>query len=87
MLDLETWVKHKNVHLLISCIIGFGLAAILRPMCKGPDCVILRGPPVSQMREAVFQIGEKCHEFKPKATACPTDGTKVVETFEFAAVN
>lgn len=87
MLDLDTWVKNKNVTMLISCIIGFGLAAILRPMCKGPDCVILRGPPVSQLREAVFQVGAKCHEFKPSAVACPTDGTKVVETFEFVAVN
>jgi len=85
-MDLEAWVKHKNVGLLISCIVGFGLAALLRPMCKGPDCVILRGPPVSQLREAVFQVGSKCHEFKPKTTTCPTDGTKVVETFEFAAV-
>jgi len=86
-MDLETWVKQKNVGVLISCVIGFGLAALFRPMCKGPDCVILRGPPVSQLREAVFQIGAKCHEFKAKATECPKDKTPVVETFEFAAVD
>lgn len=72
----------------MSCIVGFGIAALFRPMCKGADCVVLRGPPVNQMRDAVYQIGGKCHEFKPKAVTCPTDpNVKTVETFSFAAVD
>ena len=86
-MDLESWLKNKNVGIMISCVIGFGIAALLRPMCKGPDCVILRGPPVNKLRDAVYQFGEKCHEFKPKPVECPKDGQGVVETFEFAAVN
>lgn len=87
-MDYAKWLENKQVSLFISCVIGFGLAALLRPMCKGPDCVILRGPPVTQMRNSVYQIGSKCYEFNPKATECPTDpNTKIVETFSFAATS
>lgn len=85
-MDFMTWIENKNVSLLVSCVLGFGLAAIFRPMCKGPDCVILRGPPISQIRNSVYQFGSKCHEFVPKPVECPTDpNNKPVETFSFAA--
>ena len=84
-MEFSKWIENENVVVLVSCVFGFGLAALFRPMCKGPDCVVLRGPPVSQIRGAVYQIGAKCHEFTPKATDCPTDGSKVVETFSFAS--
>jgi hypothetical protein len=84
-MEFSKWIENKNVAVLVSCVLGFGLAALFRPMCKGPDCVILRGPPVSKVRGAVYQIGSKCHEFNTKAVECPTDGTKIVETISFAA--
>lgn len=81
-----TWIENKQVSMLVSCVLGFGLAAIFRPVCKGPDCVILRGPPISQIRNSVYQFGSKCHEFIPKPVECPTDpNNKPVETFSFAA--
>jgi hypothetical protein len=84
-MDFLTYIENKNVAFLLSCVIGFGLAALLRPMCKGPDCVILRGPPVSKVRNAVYQFGSKCHEFEPKTIKCPTDpNVKIVNTFSFA---
>lgn len=86
MMEFEAWIENKQVATFISCVLGFGIAALFRPVCKGPDCVILRGPPLSQIRNAVYQIGSKCHEFKPKVVECPTDpNIKVVETFSFAA--
>lgn len=87
-LSVEKWLENDKIGVLLSCIIGFGLAALFRPMCKDGDCVVLRGPPVNQMRDAVYQIGGKCHEFTPKAVACPTDpNIKTVETLSFAATN
>ena len=88
MIDFMSWLEHKNTATLLSCVIGFGLAALFRPMCRGPDCLVLRGPPLSEIRNAVFQIGSKCQEFSPKAVECPTDpNIKVVETFSFVATN
>ena len=84
--SLEKWLEHDSIAVLLSCIVGFGIAALFRPMCKGGDCVVLRGPPVNEMRDVVYQIGGKCHEFKPKAVACPTDPkVETVDTVSFVA--
>ena len=83
MFDLEALIKIPHMATLISLVLGFGLAAIFRPLCKGPDCVILRGPPISDIRGSVYQFGSKCVEFVPKTIACPADGTKTVETLSF----
>jgi len=73
---------------LISIVLGFGLACIFRPLCKVPDCLIIRGPPIDEIRGAVFQFGTKCVEFDAKAIECPPKDGKVtvVDTMSFAAL-
>ncbi len=85
MVDFFKVMTIPGVATLISFMIGLGVAAMFRPMCKGPDCLIVRGPPVQEIRDAVYQFGTKCVEFKPKPMECPADKTvPVVDTVSFA---
>lgn len=85
MFDWLTIMDIPGLATVISALIGFGIAAMFRPLCKGPDCVILRGPAVSDIRGNVYQFGQKCVEFIPKTVTCPTTG--IVETLIFADFN
>jgi hypothetical protein len=89
MVDLESFLKVPGLAGLLSFVIGFGIAAIFRPLCKGPDCLVIRGPPVNEIRGSVYQFGTKCVEFIPKTVECPPKGAKkeVVETLVFADFN
>lgn len=85
MFDWLTIMKIPGISTLLSIIIGFGIAALFRPICKGPDCVVLRGPPVQDIRNTVYQFGSKCVEFKANPMECPKDNTvPVVDTVSFA---
>ncbi len=85
MISWEKFFNLPGVTTLLSLLLGFGIAAIFRPLCNGPDCVVIRGPPVNDIRGSVYQIGKQCVEFKPKPIACPKDGTvPVVDTVSFA---
>ena len=85
MFDIGAILKVPGLATLISIVLGFGLAAMFRPLCKGPECVILRGPPVTDIRGTVYQFGSKCVEFDAKAIECPTDNkVPIVETMTFA---
>ena len=85
MFDIDAVLKVPGLATLISIVLGFGIAAMFRPLCKGPDCVILRGPPVGEIRGAVYQFGSKCVEFDAKPIECPKDNTiPIVETLTFA---
>lgn len=76
-------MKNDWIAAFMSFMLGIGLAAMFRPLCKGPDCVVLRGPPVQEIRDAVYQFGARCVEFRPKTVECPTD-QKVLDTVSFA---
>jgi len=85
MYDLDSVLKVPGLCTLISLVIGFGLACIFRPLCKGPECVIIRGPPVGDVRGSVYQFGSKCVEFLAKPIECPKNSAvPVVETITFA---
>jgi hypothetical protein len=87
MLDLAGIMAIPHMPTLLSFILGFGIACIFRPLCKGPDCIIQRGPPVSELRGSVYQFGSKCIEFIPKPMECPKKEEKmtIVETVEAVA--
>jgi hypothetical protein len=71
----------------ISFMIGFGLAAMFRPLCSGSECLVLHGPPVKDVVDKVYQMGEKCVEFTTEVIDCPADKSDVVKTVQFVAAN
>jgi len=86
MFDWVGIMEIQGMPTLMSVLLGFGLAALFRPLCKGPECLILRGPPVSEIKGSAFQFGAKCVEFVPKPQECPTGekAKEIVQTLSFA---
>ena len=81
---MNYWHDMENPWLagFLSFLIGFGIAAIFRPMCQGSDCLVLHGPPVKDVIDKVYQMGEKCVEFTTEVMECPKDGSEVVKTVQ-----
>ncbi len=79
------WALMENPWLaaVLSFFIGFGIAAMFRPMCNGPECIVLHGPPVKDVLDKVYQMGEKCVEFTTEVVPCPEDSKDVVKTVKF----
>lgn len=85
--DMNYWQYMENPWLagFLSFLIGFGIAAMFRPICRGSDCIVLHGPPVRDVINKVYQMGEKCVEFTTEVITCPTDGSEIVKTVQMVA--
>ena len=63
---------------ILSFFIGFGIAAMFRPLCSGSECIVVHGPPVKDVVDKVFQMGlgseNKCVEFTTEVVTCPASG-------------
>ncbi len=68
---------------MFSFIIGFGLIAILIPVCKGDACFLKKAPSVEDMKNSTYHIGKKCYQFTPEIVECPAEGA--IEAFAIAA--
>lgn len=71
--------KTEKFAILFSFIIGFGIIAILIPVCKGDSCFIQKAPSVAEMKKSTFKLGSKCYQFKSEPVECPVNG--VIEAF------
>lgn len=84
-MNLIGLMENPTIALFISFLLGFGIAAIFRPVCHGSECIVIHGPPVKDVVDKVYQMGEKCVEFTTELVSCPTDGSEVVKTVQFVA--
>jgi len=70
---------------MLSFFIGFGIAAMFRPLCNGPECLVLHGPPVKDVVDKVYQMGANtCVEFTTEVIPCPATGP-IVQTVQRVA--
>lgn len=67
---LNNLAKSDKGKMIISIIIGLGLAAIFRKVCNDRDCIIIRGPPIEEVTSNVYGFDGKCYKYKAKSTSC-----------------
>jgi hypothetical protein len=77
-------LKSKGFNLVFSFLLGLGLIAILKPVCKGDACITLKAPPYHEVNTATYQLGNKCYQFRVQPVECPTKG--VIESFTISRV-
>jgi hypothetical protein len=78
-------LKTEKFALIFSFMIGFGLIAMLYPVCKDDECYVKKAPSVDEMKSSTYRIGQKCYQFKPEIVECPAKG--VIESFVVSAAS
>lgn len=78
-------LKDKKFNVVFSFLLGMFLAIVFRPICKGDTCFKLKAPPIQEIKEHAYKIGDRCYKFVPEETKCPLTG--VVEPFQWSAQN
>ena len=62
--------KTQTGRTLISLILGLGISALFRKVCKDRECIIINGPPVSQIVGNIYEFDDKCYKYRVKNTSC-----------------
>lgn len=70
MLRIIEILKHPIGNIVISVILGLGLAAVFKQVCNEGHCLIIKGPPYEEIKDKVFVFEDKCYKYKPKAVSC-----------------
>jgi hypothetical protein len=54
-MHLEKFLHSKTGKVLVSILLGLGLASLLKTTCKDKNCIIVHGAPVGTIRDTVYQ--------------------------------
>ena len=56
--------------IIISIIWGLGLAALFRKVCKGRDCIIIKGPKPEETDDNIYRFNNKCYKYNSYSSSC-----------------
>jgi len=66
--------------IIMSIILGFGLASLFRTVCKDNNCLVFHAPPLDDFKDKIYKNNDKCVKYVPVATKCSLNAKTV--TFE-----
>jgi hypothetical protein len=77
-MNIRRLIYFPNSDIIISIILGFGLATLFRQNCKNRQCLIFKGPHQKEILDKTFKIGNDCYKFTPENTPC-NSSKKIIE--------
>lgn len=73
-MNLKRLLNTPTGAILISIILGLGLASLFYKACNGKQCITFNGPLISEIDGKTYKFGEECYKYTLHPTKC--DSTK-----------
>lgn len=69
-INIHKLLKTKASAIIMSIVLGLGLAALFRRVCDGSKCIIVEGPDVKETDGVYYKIDKDCYKYTPVASEC-----------------
>jgi hypothetical protein len=69
-MHLGKFVHTETGRIIMSILLGLGLASLFRTICKNKDCLIFHAPPLEQFKDKIYKSNGKCVKYTPVSTKC-----------------
>lgn len=60
------FLRTKSFHKVFSALLGIFVILVLRPMCKGEECIDHKEADLNDISHSTYQISSKCYTFSPE---------------------
>jgi len=67
---LDKFVHSNTGKILMSLLLGIGLATFFRSICKGKNCRIIQAPPLEEIEDQTYKFDGKCYKIEKNAETC-----------------
>jgi hypothetical protein len=78
-MPLSKFVHTETGRLLMSILLGFGLATFFRQVCIGENCISYNAPPVAEIDGEIYKFDDTCYKIQKNAVKC--DNKKEIVAF------
>ena len=67
---ISKFLNTNEGSIIISIILGFGLATLFKKVCKNGRCIIYQGPPIADTKKYSYKMDDICYTYSPYVVAC-----------------
>jgi hypothetical protein len=64
--------------IIISMLLGFGLATLFRKTCSIRGCYVFKGPSIDKIEGQTFQMDNKCYKYNYSQRKCKGTSAKII---------
>ena len=75
-MDLRAKLKTYEGKVLLSILLGLGLATLFRQVCKGKNCIAFYAPKPKKTNDKVYKHEDKCYKYSLETTSCDMKNKK-----------
>ena len=75
--NILTKVNTKYGKIIISFILGIGLASIFRKSCNSRNCIIFNAPSFDEVNKNTYKQDGKCFKYKEENVMCNNEKKQV----------
>jgi hypothetical protein len=69
-------LEHPVGSVVVSIILGLGLAALFRKACTDNRCIVIKGPPVKEIQQFHYKLNDDCYKYEPYVVDCEENDKK-----------
>jgi hypothetical protein len=78
-INLGKFVHTETGKIIMSILLGFGLASFFRKVCKGKDCIIFHAPSLDTFKDKIYMNENgQCVKYNPVSVKC-NSGAKIID--------
>ena len=63
-MNLQRLLNSDTGRIIISVVLGFGLATLFRKACTDKSCITFNGPVIDEVHGKIYQFGEFCYKYE-----------------------
>lgn len=72
-LRLGKLLESSTGRIVISIILGLGLAMLFRKVCDEYNCIVFKGTSNNEIKDKFFKFNEKCYKYNITPISCTKD--------------
>jgi hypothetical protein len=80
--DIKRLLDTDAGRILVSIVLGLGLATLFRKICTDGTCIDFHGVVVGDVESKVYRHDDKCYKYRPQTAKCNTAVKRVVDVHE-----
>ena len=68
MVNIKELLNSNTGSIIISIVLGLGIAALFKKSCEGGKCIVFQAP--KDISNKIYKQDSKCIKFTPETTKC-----------------
>ena len=77
-IKMEKYIHTRTGKIILSILLGLGVASLFRSMCKGKNCIVFNAAPIEEINNKVHKYDNKCYQYVSNVTKCDKS-KKIIE--------